>query len=229
MYLNKYIITIPVFYFFNTRFINNSNFFLQYLLEIGSPLLIFLFFFNSLSFEIVILFLYHYLAFVSLYEIGYFINDTIAVNYENKPNKRLKGFNSKFFLLFFILIRLVLFIFITFHLNYEYNSLWLIFYLFLLIVFSFHNFIKKIHYKFITFQMLAFLRFIAPFFIILDYYYLFLIGNLVALTYVPYRTLGYIKKKKLAYEKIKRDFYFKFLSFSVPMLFFLIIILFKNF
>ena len=229
MYLKKYLIFIPLLYFLKTRFVNNLSFFFQYLLEIGSSLLIYLFIFNSLSFEIMILFLYHYLAFISLYEIGYFVNDTISVNYENKPNKRFKEFNSIFFLLFFIFIRFTLFIFITLHLAYENNSLWLIFYFFLLIVFSFNNFFKKIYYKFATFQMLAFLRFIAPFFIILDYYYLFLIGNLVALTYIPYRTLGYISSKKLAYKKIKRDFYFKFLSFFMPALFFLLILFFKNF
>ena len=227
MYINKLLFIIPSLYFFKTRFVINLNFFLQYLLEIGFALFIF-FFFNSLSFEIVILFFYHYLAFISLYEIGYFVNDTIAVKYENKPNKRLKKFNSKLYLLFFVLIRLVFFVFITLHLEYENNNLWLIFYLFLLIVFSLYNFLNKTYYRCITFQMLVFLRFMAPFFIILDYYYLFLIGNLVALTYVPYRTLGYIKSKKLAYEKIKRDLNSKLLAFIVPILFFLLIIIFQK-
>ena len=196
-------------------------------IEIGTAIIIFLIALSPFYLNAVILFIIHYLAFIAIYEIGYFLNDTISIQHEKIPNKRLTVNYSNLFSIIFILVRLFFFISITYYLSYQSYYIWYIFYIFLLVVFVLHNYFKNPNYKLATFQMLAFLRCIAPFFAIIDYYYIFLIGNLVALTYVPYRSLGYMKKKALSVDSIRRDYVFRILIFIIPVLFFTMLILIK--
>ncbi len=227
MGLNKYLILLPFLYFFQTRVTLSLNFLLQYFFEIATSIVIFLIFFKPFYPEALILFFFHYLAFVSIYEIGYFINDKIAVKFEKKPNKRLNGKISNFFTFFFIIIRLISFVFISFYLNYENNYIWWLFYIFLIFIFSLHNLLSEINYRIATFQILAFLRFVAPFFIVIDSYYFLLVGNIIALTYVPYRTLSYMTHRKISYKSMNRNYLFRLLIFILPTLFFIMIFFLK--
>lgn len=228
MGLKKYFIFIPFFYFIQTRIVLSINFLFQYFLEIVTSIIIFLFLFKPFYLDALTLFLFYYLAFISVYEIGYFINDTISTKYENKPNKRLDNKQSFLFIFFFIITRLIVFILISFYLDLENNYIWWFFYTFLILIFTFHNLLSKIYYRIATFQILAFLRFIAPFFLVLDFYHLLFIGNIVALTYVPYRTLSYMTHRKISYKYINRNYLFKLLIFVLPTLFFIMLLILKN-
>ena len=71
MGLSKYLKILPFFYFFQTRIVFNFNFILQFICEIGTSIIIFLFLLKPLYLDAIFLFILHYLAFISLYEIGY--------------------------------------------------------------------------------------------------------------------------------------------------------------
>lgn len=228
MGLKKYLIVIPFFYFIQTRIVLSINFLFQYFLEIVTSIIIFLVLFKPFYLDALTLFLFYYLAFISVYEIGYFINDTISTKYENKPNKRLDNKKSFLFIFFFIIIRLIFFILISFYLDLEHNYIWWFFYIFLILIFTLHNLLREIYYRIATFQILAFLRFIAPFFFILDFNYLLIICNIVALTYVPYRTLSYMSHRKISYRYISRNYLFRLLIFVLPTIFFIMILILKN-
>ncbi len=228
MGLKKYLTFFPFLYFIQTRVVLSLNFFFQYIFEIVTSLVIFLFLLKPLYTEAIILFLFHYLAFISIYEIGYIINDTIAIKFEKKPKKRLNIKKSSLFVLLFITVRIITFIFISFYLNYENNFLWWFFYIFLILIFTLHNFLRDINYRIATFQILAFLRFVAPFFSVVDFYYFLLIGNIVAMTYVPYRTLSYMTHRKISYEYISRNYIFRILIFVLPTLFFVMMFFLSN-
>lgn len=228
MGIKEFLINIPFLYFFNSRVEFNLKFFFQYFFELGFAFIILFYHFNFSLLNAFFNFFFYYFAFISIYEIGYYINDTISIKNEKNPTIRFKSYNSNLPILIFIFIRLSFFIMITLHLNIENNYSWWFFYIFLIIIFLMHNFFREVQYKLISFQMLAFLRFVAPFFLLIDFYLLFLIGNIISLTYIPYRTIGYLNQKKIN-QKIKRNLKFKFLIFSIPILFFIILILLDKF
>jgi len=171
-------------------------------------------------------FILAYLAFISVYEIGYIINDFISIKFEEKPRERLGNIIiSDATIYAWILIRVITFLFLTHYLHLLSSLNWWIFYAVLIGTFALHNVLKKKEFKILTFISLAFLRFYAPLFPFIEATYLVnsIIG--ILLFYVFFRTLTYMDSKGLlllpsrASFSFKASFYLMLLPLSLVIVF----------
>lgn len=164
--MNRFLFFLPFGYFLKTRLNTRSALlfhgYAEYLLGIllliyaGFPLL-----------QSITNFVLAYLAFISLYEIGYIINDFISIKFEKKPRKRLGSWNpSQIIIYIWIIIRVAVFVLLTYILGVSNSLEWWIYYFVLAGTFFLHNVLKVKEYKIFTFISLAFLRFYAPLFFI---------------------------------------------------------------
>ena len=154
---------------------------------------------NSTFLESLIHFFLSYIAFISIYELGYFYNDFKSVKNETEPRKRAHKINlSNLSFVLLVGLRLAIFIIISSYLI-DRSSLvnWLSSYSILIIIFSIHNLLKNKELKVFTFIGLAILRFILPIFVWVPKE--IINGLLVAilLNYVFFRTITYMDSKKL--------------------------------
>lgn len=139
-----------------------------------------------------------YLAFISLYEIGYLGNDVYSVRHEASPRRRVKDFDPSNALIgLWVGARLGAFLGISWYLGVLTQPLWLVFYAVLVVFFYLHNVLHDKELKVMTFVTLAFSRYLAPIFIFLLPGQLMLIVAPVFLNYVFYRTLMYMDSKGL--------------------------------
>lgn len=151
-----------------------------------------------------------YLAFISVYEIGYIINDFVSVKYEINPRKRLGVWNPTPAIIYsWIGIRIASFLFFAYLLNQLSSPVWWGFYLILSFVFFLHNVLRKKGYKIFTFISLAFLRFYAPLFPLVENIWIAQTYLAILLFYVFFRTLTYIDSKGLLVIPDRASFHFK--------------------
>ncbi|MCB0489361.1 MAG: hypothetical protein R2820_08810 [Cyclobacteriaceae bacterium] len=135
-----------------------------------------------------------YLAFISVYELGYLLNDQLA-NYQTHGRKRVKVF-SKLESFCFVVVRLSSFLAITFYLDKTTDYRWWIWYVLLLMIFGIHSILNQDRLKIITFSYLAFARFFSPIILLVG------LANInwvlpVFLHYVLFRTITYMDSKDL--------------------------------
>lgn len=150
-------------------------------------------------------FILAYLAFISIYEIGYLGNDVYSVRKEAKPRRRVKDFDpSDAVVLTWVLARLLAFGIISWYLQVWRNPLWVAFYAVLAVFFYLHNALEDKELKVMTFVNLAFVRYLAPVFIFLAPAQLMLIAAPVFLNYIFYRTLMYMDSKDLLHMPSRR-------------------------
>ena len=166
-----------------------------------------------------------YLAFISIYEIGYIINDYYSIKFdensllkERAPSK----FKSKT-IKFWISIRLIVFTLFCAFLPFSKYQEWYIFYLLLFLIFIFHNLIKKKELKVISFFWLALLRFLAPVIFLVNSDFLNSLFFVASTICVPYRLLSYLDGKELLVMKERKSLYFRVLYFILPAIFSLLI------
>jgi hypothetical protein len=139
-----------------------------------------------------------YLAFISIYEIGYLGNDVYSVRHEANPRRRVKDFNpSNGVIGLWVLTRLASFVGISWYLDTLRQPLWLLYYTVLILFFYLHNVLQDKELKVMTFVTLAFSRYLAPVFIFLLPEQLMIIVAPVFLNYVFYRALMYMDSKGL--------------------------------
>lgn len=193
----NFLLGIPFLYFQRTRLNNLKSVLFHSYAEWFLALVILVFSGYSVT-DSLRNFLLGYLAFISLYEIGYITNDVHSVRHEAKPRKRLKDFNpSDTVVGIWIAIRIAVFAGVSYFLHALTDMRWAVFYGVLALMFFLHNYLKDKQLKTFTFMNLAFLRFLAPFFIFLstDQILLWLPG--IVLHYVFFRTLTYMDSKDL--------------------------------
>ncbi len=143
-------------------------------------------------------FLLGYLAFISIYEIGYFGNDVYATRNEENPRLRVPNFRPSVPQIgLLIAVRLLVFLAITWYLGVLGSLTWWGFYAVLGLFFYLHNVLKDKQLKIMTFITLALARYLAPIFIFLTPEQLAVVVGPVLLNYVFYRTLMYMDSKGL--------------------------------
>lgn len=168
-----------------------------------------------------------YLAFISVYEIGYIFNDFVSVKFEENPRKRLQGWDPSWMVIgVWAAIRIAVFLLLTFLLQQASSLQWWLFYLVLALVFATHNVLKLKEHKIFTFIALAFLRFYAPLFPFLEPALLAQTINGVLLFYVFFRTLTYIDSKGLLHIPSRASLAFKtnYYLISLPLAFIITVI-----
>ncbi len=137
-----------------------------------------------------------YLAFISIYEIGYLFNDIYSIRYERNPRPRLSKIQwNGTLLIVYIVMRSLVFIAISLWLNVLITRIWIYFYCFLFVAFTLHNLLRKEELKPITFSCLAFLRFFAPVFPFISVDTFHLVFPPFFICYFLYRLINYLDSK----------------------------------
>lgn len=183
---------IPFLYFQQTRLRTAKDFIFHFAYE-WLPALILIFISNDF-YKTIFFFALYYGAFISVYEIGYLVNDQLALKEEN--GRRRSGQFSILSTFFFIAIRLGVFLVITFY--FQNNSMrWWLWYGLLVVFFAAHNTLRSDALKCITFLFLAFARFFSPVLMVIDEGLLQILAMPIALNYALFRLFTYMDSKNL--------------------------------
>lgn len=158
-----------------------------------------------------------YLAFISVYEIGYFANDLFSARREAEGRLRGPQGVAPAWILAWVLTRLLVFTAVTLALRKQTSLEWWSFYAALVIVFSLHNVITDREFKAVTFSWLAWLRFLAPVIFIVDDAQRMGIALAAAVSYVAFRSLGYLDSKGLLCMPGRRRSGFRTFFFVMPL------------
>lgn len=210
---------MPFGYFVKTRLNNKAALLFHGYAEFLLGILLLLYAgFNGI--DAITSFAIYYLAFISIYEIGYIFNDFVSVKFEKNPRKRLQDYvPSNSVIITWIIIRVLCFIAVIFFEGVYTEVNWWLFYTLLILVFAVHNIIKKSENKIFTFFSLAGLRFYAPLFFILPEDVLQQTLPPVVIHYMFYRTLTYIDSKGLLNIPNRKSLSFKlsFYLYLIPL------------
>lgn len=158
-----------------------------------------------------------YGAFISVYEIGYIVNDYISVKWETDARQRGPAPAEGGMLTAWVLSRLTCFWGSTKCLGDLADYFFFGFYLFLVLVFAAHNLLTRKELKFCTFFWLSVCRFVAPtFFILSDANRL---SMLVAATvlYSSIRGLSYLESKGLLAMPGRKSPSFRLILYVMPI------------
>lgn len=182
---------IPFFYFQKTRLHNRKAFVFhsayEWLPAAGLAL-----FYVPLASTVVDLLLY-YIAFISVYEIGYLVNDQRAYQ-ESEGRKRTEQIGG-WQMGLFVAIRLVAFMVVT-GVEGQFSSVWWWgWYVLLVVQFSIHNRIRIPSLKSITFSFLAFIRFLSPIIMLIPATITSALLLPIFLNYVLFRLFTYLDSK----------------------------------
>ncbi len=158
-----------------------------------------------------------YLAFISLYEIGYLFNDLVSSRKESSPRLRGPQGVSMGWVAAWTVSRLSAFAFLTVQLNMMENAGWWLFFLAMLLVFGAHNALKDNEAKAATFLWLAWFRFLAPvIFVVQDSQRMGIAFGAAAL-YAGFRLFGYLDSKGLLQMPGRQSMKFRALYFTIPL------------
>lgn len=160
--LRKYSLCIPFLYAFESRY-GWPRDFLVNLVQAWVPGVILVAALTQLSLvDSVGLFLVGYLAFISIYEIGYMVNDSIGLRHDPTPRARINVRFDPLFVVTFIVVRLTVFASIAILGNVFSETTFWAAYLALVVMLTLHNLLRPIEFKFLSFLQLSVLRFSLP-------------------------------------------------------------------
>lgn len=160
---------------------------------------------------------FSYLAFISLYEIGYMVNDLVAAKWEDGGRKRGPQQASQYWVALWCCCRIAVFFAFTIFLGFLTAPEWWFFFLALCIVFALHNVLQDKELKSATFIWLAWLRFMAPVMFVLDDSQRMGVGFAAGMTYVGFRSLGYLDSKGLLSMAGRQRPEFRLFYFLIPL------------
>ncbi|MBX3166759.1 MAG: hypothetical protein KF760_05080 [Candidatus Eremiobacteraeota bacterium] len=146
-----------------------------------------------------------YLAFISIYEIGYLCNDCFASRFESNPRRRGSERLSDLKVWGMLSTRLLFFLLVSYAFGASLSRQWFPFYLALTLTFALHNLPLAVHYKLITFTWLSVFRFTAPTIFLLQPVYLAPLFQATLLFYTGYRLLPYMDSKGLLHFPGRRQ------------------------
>ena len=138
-----------------------------------------------------------YVAFISVYELGYLANDMHAAHKESDGRRRGPQGTGTHWLVAWVIARITVFMVITAVLEQWLQPAWWLFFTALALVFTLHNWLEDREMKTATFAWLAWLRFMAPLIFVVQDSQRMGIGLVAAIGYVAFRHLGYLDSKGL--------------------------------
>lgn len=159
-----------------------------------------------------------YLAFISVYEIGYLVNDLFAAQREVGGRKRGPKNATLGWGVAWTGSRLMVFVLITAWLDFMTMPAWWSFYLALCLTFALHNVLQDSELKSATFLWLAWLRFMAPVMFVVEDDQRLGIGLAAAVSYVAFRLLGYLDSKSLLRMPGRQRASFRLFYFFMPLI-----------
>ncbi len=212
---------VPFFYFQNTRLNNRKAFVFHAAYEWLPVALLAFYYFPTVSTLISVVM--YYVAFISVYEIGYVINDQQA--HQQEEGRKRAGQLKALQLTAFVVIRLVVFLVITNLQSQMQSTLWWGWYLLLAIQFAWHNLLTLRSLKAVTFSFLAFSRFFSPIIMLIPIAISASLVLPVFLNYVLFRLFTYLDSKDLLrnFERKSgayyRGYYLLIIPFSIAIAF----------
>ena len=212
----NFIYLLPFSYFYLTRLSKGSLAF-HVLFEWICAALLVIVFSDLLPLNALINSLVIYIAFISLYEIGYMANDLFAANKETDGRLRGPQNVKSYWIFLWIATRLVVFLAITLILNQEATLAWWSYFLALTIVFFLHNYFIDREYKASTFIWLAWFRFMAPIIFIVESKYRMGIAFGAGIVYAAFRLFGYLDSKGLLCMPGRQRVKFRLVFFLIPL------------
>lgn len=159
-----------------------------------------------------------YLAFISLYEIGYITNDLIIAPREQGGRMRGPQGASGAWIASWIALRLVVFLLATIMLGRSGSPEWWGFFAALAVVFGFHNGLADKELKAGTFLWLSWFRFMAPVAFSVPEEQVIGIGFACAMSYSAFRQFGYLDSKGLLHMPGRKRPRFRWAFFMWPLL-----------
>ncbi|MFY8037048.1 MAG: hypothetical protein ACOVMQ_07770 [Cyclobacteriaceae bacterium] len=182
---------LPFFYFQKTR-LNNAKAFIFHGAYEWVPVFLLAFYYFPAIRTLADVLLY-YVAFISIYEIGYLANDQHAHTEAEgrKRTEKLAGWH----IALFVSVRLAAFLVVTVVEGQFSSGWWWGWYGLLAIQFFIHNQIQIRSLKSITFSFLAFIRFLSPIFMLIPAVAISTLLLPIFLNYVLFRLFTYLDSK----------------------------------
>lgn len=210
----------PAYYFFRTRLSAGSAAF-HVVFEWGAALLLILVFPADAVHEALFGGILAYLAFISVYELGYLMNDYYAFARESNGRDRRVTALQSHWIAGMVAARLLVFAAVSLSWHGAGTVEWWCFFSALGMVFCLHNLMRDPQLKILTFAWLSWLRFMAPVIFVVQADQLMGIGFGAAAGYVGFRALGYLDSKDMLDMPDRRGSRFRgayFLSLTVGIL-----------
>jgi hypothetical protein len=177
---------------------------------------------NNWAIGILVPVLISYIAFISIYEIGYITNDQLSEKFEDDPRGRANGTASSAAVGALIIARLTVFILCTWTLAAWANTVWWVFHATLALSFLLHNLLAR-EYRIATFFSLSTYRFFAPIILTVDTSVLVLLLPPILLNNSVYRLSVYLDSKNLTgRQSMRSKFAFYLACLPLGLLFSLI-------
>lgn len=187
---------IPAYYFYRTR-LSTSSIAFHVVFEWGAALVLILAFPAGAVGDALFGGLLAYLAFISVYELGYLMNDYYAFSRESDGrDRRVTGLQSPW-ITRMVAARLLVFTVIAVAWPGAGTLAWWSFFAALCSVFCLHNLLLDRELKMLTFTWLSWLRFMAPVIFVVQDDQLMGIGFGAAVGYVGFRSLAYLDSKDM--------------------------------
>lgn len=157
-----------------------------------------------------------YVAFISLYEIGYFANDLFAAKSETGGRLRGPQGTPLPWILAWVVARIAVFLLLTFSLQKTGDAMWWAFFGGLAFVFAMHNHLRDRELKAGSFIWLSWYRFMAPIVFAVPPNYILGIAFACAMTYSAFRQFGYLDSKGLLVMPGRKRPVFRWAFFMWP-------------
>ncbi len=158
-----------------------------------------------------------YLAFISLYEIGYIVNDLFSAKCEDGGRKRGPQESNNWWVSAWFGSRIFIFSAVTISLGVFAAPEWWSFFVALSTVFALHNLLQDKEFKAATFLWLAWFRFMAPIVFVIDGSQLMGVGLAAAMSYAGFRIFGYLDSKALLSMPGRQRPSFRLFFFLMPL------------
>ena len=208
---------LPFSYFFITR-LRGGSFLFHLLFEWGAAFVLVLYVGSFSPLVSLSKLFFCYIAFISIYELGYFFNDLYSAPREADGRERWHSRVTRGWVFAWIAARVLSFTLMTLLLGFSAVLNWWLFYLTLIIVFLLHNLLVCRELKVVTFSWLAFYRFIAPIIFVVAESQRLGIALAVAMIYVPFRQFAYMDSKGLLSMPKRKSFQFRRFFYLLPLI-----------
>ncbi|MCI5127134.1 MAG: hypothetical protein D3905_02960 [Candidatus Electrothrix sp. AS4_5] len=213
----NFVYLFPFTYFFNTR-LRKGKIIFHIVFEWLAAVILLLLVGSFPANKTFLIAISSYSAFISLYEIGYLVNDLFASHKEVNGRKRGPQGVSNIWVRTWIISRCTVFLLLTTLLNNFASVEWWSFFIALCIVFSIHNVLTDYEMKVATFLWLAWFRFMAPLIFVVQDSQRMGVGLAAAIIYVTFRLLGYLDSKGLLQMPSRHQLEFRLFFFIHPLI-----------
>jgi hypothetical protein len=160
---------------------------------------------------------YCYLAFISIYEIGYLVNDLYSARRETSGRHRGPQEAAALWMACWIMVRLIVFLVVSFASGLWKVAGWWVFFGGLCAVFALHNLWSDRELKVATFLWLAWFRFMAPIAFVVEPNEFMGVAFGAGMLYAGFRMFGYLDSKGLLAMPGRHKPQFRTVFFMIPL------------